>query len=149
MDSSQNSRCGHCSLNTHCPNDKVECNGVMHRRYCDLVNPEHPDYNPAYISVLCKEPKPKPMPSFVTQVSTAAIAAVNFAASGFVLVGPEIEKQRKDICMECPLNVNGRCSKCGCLIRLKVKPASESCPEGKWAKVEQAPKEPCGCGGNK
>jgi hypothetical protein len=46
----------------------------------------------------------------------------------------KIADQRLDICKECPFFINGtsQCSKCGCIMPLKVKLEAAACPEGKW-----------------
>jgi hypothetical protein len=44
-------RCPHCPIAT-------ECKGQHVRRYCELVDPRHPDYDPRYIATLAKPLRP-------------------------------------------------------------------------------------------
>ncbi len=38
------------------------------------------------------------------------------------------------ICKTCPLytSATGQCNSCGCIMVIKAKLASQSCPQGKW-----------------
>ncbi len=48
-------------------------------------------------------------------------------------VKKEIEKERWDICKECPdLNKLNRCLHCGCFMKAKVKYKKASCPLAIW-----------------
>lgn len=45
-----------------------------------------------------------------------------------------IADSRFAICQECPffINLTKQCSKCGCMMTLKTKLESATCPERKW-----------------
>jgi hypothetical protein len=44
----------------------------------------------------------------------------------------ELEEKRKEICNNCEKNKIGICTKCGCVIKFKVKFEQNQCPLGKW-----------------
>jgi ribosomal protein L32 len=46
----------------------------------------------------------------------------------------DFSKKRMEICKSCKhfIKIGHICSKCGCLMDLKVKMASKACPIGKW-----------------
>lgn len=118
-----------------------------HRRFAELLDPSHPDYNPRYWRVVRKmagvtepppvvEPEPD-YPSVVAMAGNAAKAAAGFAASGFKVVDQAERERRLDICRGCAEfydEARGRCrhSKCGCVVSIKVRVASQHCPVGKW-----------------
>jgi len=37
-----------------------------------------------------------------------------------------------NVCNTCPLNGDGICAGCGCLLSLKIYSENNNCPEGKW-----------------
>ena len=53
-------------------------------------------------------------------------------------VDKETAQARYDVCKECPfLLPTTQCSKCGCLMKAKVKLANAECPIHKWEKASQ------------
>lgn len=48
------------------------------------------------------------------------------------MVPEDIEKERLAVCEVCEHKTLNICSKCGCLISLKVKFVNASCPLKKW-----------------
>ena len=44
----------------------------------------------------------------------------------------DIVQKRLQVCNTCPNQIAGACSKCGCIIKLKVKYEESSCPINKW-----------------
>jgi hypothetical protein len=44
----------------------------------------------------------------------------------------QMAKNRLEVCHACPHLMAGACTKCGCVVRLKVKYEESSCPIGKW-----------------
>jgi hypothetical protein len=50
---------------------------------------------------------------------------------GFFASDEEIE-MRRFICSGCPLNVNGICGACSCIIHAKTALATEECPHKHW-----------------
>lgn len=53
-------------------------------------------------------------------------------------VDDSIQKERFNMCMECPdlIKLTNQCSKCGCFVGLKTKFKQEECPIQKWRKNE-------------
>lgn len=50
----------------------------------------------------------------------------------FKPIKSEIQEFRKCKCITCPINRDGMCLECGCLIKYKIKVGSETCPMQKW-----------------
>lgn len=46
----------------------------------------------------------------------------------------EVLKMRWDLCTACEFLKDGRCSECGCMMRIKHQLSIASCPIGKWDK---------------
>lgn len=86
--------------------------------------------------------------SFQDKVVNLVNAICNALKVNFQQASPDMQNYRFGVCAECPKNVDGKCQKCGCIIELKVKFASEECPEGKWKRVELpvVVSRKCGCG---
>jgi hypothetical protein len=52
--------------------------------------------------------------------------------SGMLLLDAEGVNHRITLCRACP-HFNGHlCAKCGCLIAMKTRLTTSTCPEGKW-----------------
>jgi len=49
-----------------------------------------------------------------------------------MVIDKETQDKRTQICNSCDSNKLGVCTKCGCIIKLKVKWKISSCPLGKW-----------------
>jgi hypothetical protein len=66
------------------------------------------------------------------------IAAKNAVTGKDQYVSEEIQKERQNICNRCPKRVAAlnQCGVCKCFLSLKTTLKQESCPEGKWSKVE-------------
>lgn len=49
-------------------------------------------------------------------------------------VSEEVQKERYDICTECPefVKLTGQCKQCGCFMKAKTRLAGASCPLNKW-----------------
>jgi hypothetical protein len=76
-------------------------------------------------------------------------ASTRFVMSGFQEVPENVQQERLSICKECPFfsgGENPECEKCGCLLNLKTKWATEKCPIDKWLEysIESRPHLPCG-----
>jgi hypothetical protein len=123
-----------------------------HRRYCDLIDPEHPAYDPriaAQYAVLTYQalglepppeayplpgPKLNPLtghfPPLVSQARSLAAAVVKAVASGGKQVSPEERDRRLAICGECEHfdAARLRCRKCACYMPLKVRVEALHCP---------------------
>jgi hypothetical protein len=48
------------------------------------------------------------------------------------LTDKETEIRRKEICDSCEKSKLGVCTKCGCVLKLKVKFEQNTCPLNKW-----------------
>lgn len=77
----------------------------------------------------CSGVKP---PSKVQQVITAATAMARFVGDGAKTTSPVEQQRRLQICSGCPLNNNGTCNGCGCVLSLKTSMRLEECPAKKW-----------------
>lgn len=56
--------------------------------------------------------------------------------AGFATIADTATQEiRNSICNSCPLNDNGQCQACGCLILAKTSLALEQCPKKKWNRV--------------
>jgi len=77
------------------------------------------------------------MPPFYKQVLSFVEEmwiAVKFRLSNkYIKVDSAIQQQRWNVCQSCVFFQRGRCSKCGCFMKLKTQLASASCPENKWS----------------
>lgn len=71
-------------------------------------------------------------PSVVKQAMTAAAAMARFVGDGMRTTPPEEQALRRSICDSCPLNDNGTCDGCGCILDLKIPMRLEECPAKKW-----------------
>lgn len=47
-------------------------------------------------------------------------------------VTPDVEARRALDCQMCGFHRGIICAKCGCVVRLKIKVRSETCPDGRW-----------------
>jgi hypothetical protein len=49
-------------------------------------------------------------------------------------VSEEVQKERYDICTQCPefVKLTGQCKQCGCFMKAKTRLAGASCPLNKW-----------------
>lgn len=119
----------------HCPRDsahRATCPGLAAPRVCELTDPSHPAYRPAYLeSARSHGLAPPPLRALLRP---AIAAAARFARSGFRLADLVEYRRRRAICRACPLldRERGRCRRCGCLAAAKPWLASESCPDGRW-----------------
>lgn len=110
------------------------------RRYCELVDPNHPAHVPGYdASVLEAAARVLPeieYPSLGRQLMNAAQAAVAFAKSGFKTVDQAEIDRRLAICATCeqydPEQERCRHPDCGCFMRVKARAQSSTCPRDKW-----------------
>jgi hypothetical protein len=66
----------------------------------------------------------------VIQHFTAAM--IRWAAAGMPLVSEEVHTERIQTCFTCLRRKGKWCSICHCLLYLKAKVGTESCPESRW-----------------
>jgi hypothetical protein len=59
-------------------------------------------------------------------------AMIKWAKSGLGVVDSKTHSQRYGICTGCDQLKNHRCVDCGCIVYIKSKLESESCPLKKW-----------------
>lgn len=89
------------------------------------------ELSPEAYDVLRTKYSPKPQ---VIRNAAGAVARLTKAVvkGGKVRVSDEEHHRRLDICHVCEFFQNGRCLKCGCIINLKNRLATEHCPINKW-----------------
>jgi hypothetical protein len=87
------------------------------------------------------------MPSVFQQAKNLAKSVYDYAASGAEKAPEKIYKSRIEICEGCDKLSKGRCSECGCFVKMKAAWGSEECPIGKWGRYEQTRGKCGGCGG--
>ena len=51
-----------------------------------------------------------------------------------VFASDGLRSDREMLCGSCPHNKVGICTKCGCILKIKVRLWSSECPIGKWSK---------------
>jgi len=84
-------------------------------------------------SELSEEAIEASLPALSEQMSGLKEAMVLWKRDGLKLTTREERKRRWEICLSCPaLTPKGRCTKCGCYMRLKTKLAGQICPLDKW-----------------
>lgn len=136
---------------SNCPATQDACVAITsnHRRYCDLVNPNHPAYNPEYLPIVqsksssTPELKPQPPespPGILTLAKNLGTAIVHHAIDGSRIAPVEIQAERKALCFACDHHDHeiDRCNACGCVaMNLKRSWASSACPldPPKWLAV--------------
>ena len=87
------------------------------------------------------------MPSVFQQAKNLAKSVYDYAASGAEKAPEKIYRSRIEICEGCDKLSKGRCSECGCFVKMKAAWGSEECPIGKWGRYEQTRGKCGGCGG--
>lgn len=137
-------RCSHCPA----PSDDL-CRGEQTPHFCNLVNPDHLSYAPAYIRILVRDDVvytdespheiagDESMPPLATQATNLWRSARAFAASGGKLASKPERARRLEICRACPKWNGFRCTSCGCATVVKAYSAAESCPLSppKWGPI--------------
>ncbi len=71
-------------------------------------------------------------PSIFQYASNASQALIKFVGDGLKTVSEAVQSERMAICETCPLNTNGNCDACGCVLKYKTSARLEKCPAGKW-----------------
>lgn len=115
---------------------RIAVDRTGHRRYSELLNPEHPDFNPAYEPIVRAiaegQPPPVAPPSLLQRAANLAAATVQHVAAGFPQTAPDLAAERLAICRACDKFRDGTCRLCGCNMAVKVTWREQRCPEGKW-----------------
>ena len=73
-------------------------------------------------------------PGIIKKAANFAKAITKHAQDGFKDVSLEQYIERIEICNKCPLQKDGECLACGCIISKKAWWRSEDCPKDKWPK---------------
>lgn len=55
---------------------------------------------------------------------------------GFGIAADEVVAERRRSCESCDRWEHGRCAECGCYTHAKTRLRSESCPLGRWSRVD-------------
>jgi hypothetical protein len=84
-------------------------------------------------------------PSLMEKAASLASSASDWARSGFKVVDQAILEDRLSICQQCEFwdkdafAGTGKCQKCGCSTKAKLRMATSKCPIDKWmpVKIEQ------------
>ena len=83
----------------------------------------------------CATPKPSNEPPPIRQLTAASVTAefvssmLKWAKSGLRTVDSIVHEKRQAVCRACPHYENFQCKKCGCVVSLKTKLATEHCPD--------------------
>jgi hypothetical protein len=137
------------------PCERCPCPGICRRiaAYCRWAAEEPPDSinlrNICVRSAICEPeppppPPPTPYPGLIRQAQNLASATVNVGwtamQGGRVRVPDEEYARRLEVCRACPQYDQGRrrCRLCGCYTELKLRLATEQCPDDppRWLRVE-------------
>lgn len=121
-----------------------------HTRYCELINPQNPDYDERYIQIVLS--KSNVVPRLIKR-ATNYIKSVTTQLFFGQHVPIEVINERLEKCYNCPeLNENRTCRLCGCPIDEKTKFSHEKCPKepsqwGIWESPITITNIPGKCGG--
>lgn len=78
------------------------------------------------------ETKSTGMPSLSDMAIGLGESLASIAKSGVAVASKEEHNRRYQICAECVNFTNGRCSICGCFMKIKAKFAAMRCPADFW-----------------
>jgi hypothetical protein len=117
-----NDRCAHCPVAP-----RIACHGQRAPRLCQLIDPAHPDYQPAYRDSIVQISRP---PSRFRRAIHFARSMGRWFTAGLKTVSDTEQTRRLAICRACPEfdAEPGRCRQCGCIGRWKTRLATEHCP---------------------
>lgn len=76
--------------------------------------------------------KQEAMPSYGSMFKELTDSIHHIVRSGIAVCSVEKHEERYAICSACEFLHAGRCSKCGCFMKLKAKFEAMKCPEQKW-----------------
>ena len=84
-------------------------------------------------NMTCGNKEDKPLPSTGQQAINLVSGVAHHIADGLKEVDEKTLEFRNNICDACEnMRSDGRCSECGCSMKIKAKWASAKCPAGKW-----------------
>jgi hypothetical protein len=75
------------------------------------------------------------MSDIVNMAGNALKAGYRYVTHGMPNVTTEQANERMLICTQCEHFNNYVCNECGCMLMLKTRMATESCPIGKWGNL--------------
>lgn len=105
-------------------------------RVCQqLINPNHPDYDPRYIAIILEAyPPPTPEPSLLQKAANFGRAITQHLAAGLPHADEVTVAHRLEVCRACENFDTERtaCKVCGCSMQIKVRWAEQRCPVNKW-----------------
>lgn len=126
---------------------------LPHPRYCQLVDPAHPDFRPEYREHLAADAPsdagadgPRG-PGLVTKALNFAGALASHVAHGMPTLSDADFEARLAVCETCPNlvppeRVCGGSTGCGCYLDVKARWAEQECPLGKWPILKAGPVDP-------
>jgi len=122
------------------------CRGQNVYRFCELIDPANPSYDPRYRDTIKRESKawpkkaPESYPNIFKQAANLAEAAGRLVSAWWQ--GKPIGRSADEIarilmiCAGCEHydHAQNRCKKCGCFSKFKSRLQTEHCPlpEPKW-----------------
>lgn len=117
-----------------CQNDEI------HRQRLDDLTARRKALHTELQSEPTPEPVPTPeIPAFQTRAWNFAKALATHLKDGMNKVNHDRYRQRLEICQDCPSNMRDgdKCNhhKCGCVLTIKTRWASEACPVGHWKAI--------------
>lgn len=90
-----------------------------------------------FVSPVKETVNKKEGPSLIQKAMNFGEALVNHVADGMTKVTKLQLSGRLAVCIKCPFNHDGTCSKCGCVIATKAQWRSADCPEEYWPKIKK------------
>jgi hypothetical protein len=111
---------------THCPRCIHYLHNETYRRSCERKAGKESE---APVSL---SETPASMPSAFRQVLNFTGALSRHVAAGCPRTPPDELARRQALCLACEHHREGRCKKCGCVLRAKQAWAGEKCPVGRW-----------------
>lgn len=79
------------------------------------------------------------LPPVTQQIKNFAKSALTHVASGLAEVSDEEREKRLAICRACDAYMDGRCGECGCILSIKSKWLTSTCPRGLWGDLSADP----------
>lgn len=106
------------------------------KSYSELLAKYRPNKPEIINKPCCGHQKSGSFPPLMKQAKNVMEAAGRVATAfiqGKDVRAPQSEvEKRVEICKECEFNKNGRCLKCGCYWKAKMRLITEHCPIKKW-----------------
>jgi hypothetical protein len=71
-------------------------------------------------------------PGWTEVLKEFTTSMITWAKNGLGVVNSTVHNQRYSVCLQCDKLKNHRCAECGCVVYVKSKLDTESCPLNKW-----------------